>query len=483
MLMLTSLVVAVVLLFAGISFHLLQRHLEDLRVRESYERLSIAKDILAQRLEFYDDLLRSYADSMRIRDLISFGDQAGAVDWSREVRSALPQAIGAALFTAEGEVLGDPLAQRVGSSCIADLGNKIAGEHGHRTPLHTAVPSLAHFDLAAAVLDESGATVGLVFISFSTDELRKAVEQLATTDVAAALVDQTTGTVAAISTNWESLSDSAQRTIAVDRSDWLLHMRFNATTLMPALPTLGAAIVVGAGVVILLMLIFHSVLVRNYFDVVEDIRAVIRRIADGKSVDLGDVEARNRLFPVIAELSEDLARLGSHHENLHTESRTDALTGLSNRRVFDEGLAYLLKAREPAGVGFCVVLLDLDDFKRINDRYGHGCGDLVLKALASALRGGARGSDLVSRWGGDEFAVLLPKMTAGAVDGWIERLRRAFAVAQQETAALPEGAHSGVSLGYSLVSVDDPRGADEVLRDADESLYREKRRRKTSAVA
>jgi len=345
------------------------------------------------------------------------------------------------------------------------------------------VPSLAHFDLAAPVLDESGTTAGLVFVSFTTDELTKAVQRLANSNTAAALLDRASRAVAATSSNWDSLAGSPEQTIDVEGSDWLLSMRSEAETLVPALPALGATILLGASLVILVMLVFHRLLVRNYFDVVEDVRGVIRRIADGDKVDVRDVVERSRLFPVIDELREDIARLGSHHENLHLESRTDALTELANRRVFDDGLAHLLNAREATGAGFCVVLLDLDDFKTINDRFGHGCGDLVLKALASALNQVARGSDLASRWGGDEFAVLIPKMSEVHVAAWIERLRQAFAAAQGETSGLPDGVQCGVSLGYTAVSVDDVRDAQAVLRDADASLYREKRRRKVSVVA
>jgi len=483
MAVLTSLVVAVVLLFAGISFHLVQRHLEQLRVSEYHERLSIARDTLAQRLEFYDDLLQSYAGDIRVRDLISFGDHAGAVAWSSEVRSALPQAIGAALFSADGEVLGDPLAQRVGNSCMADLRDTIVGGTAHRTPVHAAVPSLAHFDLVARVLDDSGLTLGLVFVSFSVDELTKAVERLANSNSAAALLDRTSRAETAVSGNWEHLAGSTEQTIDVEGSDWLLSMRIEAETLTPALPALGASILLGAGLVILVMLVFHRLLVRNYFDVVEDVRGVIRRIADGDTVGVRDVVEHSRLFPVIDELREDLARLGSHHQSLHLESRTDALTELANRRVFDDVLAHLLNARAATGAGFCVVLLDLDDFKSINDRCGHGCGDLVLKALARALQRVVRGSDLASRWGGDEFAVLLPDMTEAHVAAWIERLRQEFAAVQCGAQGLPEGVQCGVSLGYSAVPGDDARDAQAVLREADASLYRDKRRRKVSAVA
>jgi diguanylate cyclase (GGDEF)-like protein len=93
-------------------------------------------------------------------------------------------------------------------------------------------------------------------------------------------------------------------------------------------------------------------------------------------------------------------------------SLTDALTGLANRRHFDQRLGEAVVAALRFGEPFSVVLFDLDDFKRINDGAGHGAGDQALRHVAAVLAADTREVDVVCRWGGEEFALLLPR-TAG----------------------------------------------------------------------
>jgi diguanylate cyclase (GGDEF)-like protein len=322
-----------------------------------------------------------------------------------------------------------------------------------------------------------------VFVSFSINELKNALENLATTRSAFALLDQDSHKLIATSSNWSNLSETVKHEIGVEGSDWLLQMRIQPESLGSALPALGAAIFAGAAMVILLMLAFHRVLTRNYFDTIEDVRGIIHRIQREGRLDMLDLAEHNRLFPVSRELSEDLARLSSYHQDLYIASRTDELTALANRREFDDALAQLVGTQQLCEAGFCIVLLDLDGFKHTNDRFGHRCGDLVLKALASSLEKNARKGDLVSRWGGDEFAALLPQMPSHQIDDWVERLRLSFEQAQRDMTDLPMSAYCGFSRGYCHVSPGDSRDAQALLHHADYLLYRDKQLRKTSAVA
>jgi diguanylate cyclase (GGDEF)-like protein len=111
------------------------------------------------------------------------------------------------------------------------------------------------------------------------------------------------------------------------------------------------------------------------------------------------------------------------YEMLETESATDPLTGLYNRRYLKEEIKKELSRSERSGLMFCILLLDIDHFKKINDNYGHITGDEVLKELSAILRNSVRLSDKVFRFGGEEFIVLLPETLA--VDSKIlgERIR------------------------------------------------------------
>jgi len=146
-------------------------------------------------------------------------------------------------------------------------------------------------------------------------------------------------------------------------------------------------------------------------------------------------------------------------------ARTDGLTGLANRRSFDEQLQDLLMRAQRRGAPLALVLFDLDHFKRVNDQYGHPVGDQLLKDFAHALTTSVREAHLVSRVGGEEFAVLLPGAT------WTDAERVALRVQERaHQSGLLTTASAGIS-GYPVDGV----STTELLRAADWALYAAKR--------
>ena len=113
---------------------------------------------------------------------------------------------------------------------------------------------------------------------------------------------------------------------------------------------------------------------------------------------------------------------------LERRATTDELTGLVNRREFERLAEEMLLAADRFENGICVMLIDLNGFKQINDTLGHQFGDLVLKAVAERLRAAVRDTDVVARWGGDEFVILLPGVEDGTgVRAAAERIGRSLA--------------------------------------------------------
>lgn len=108
------------------------------------------------------------------------------------------------------------------------------------------------------------------------------------------------------------------------------------------------------------------------------------------------------------------------------QAREDGLTGLGNRRAFDEALAREFARAQRSGEPLCLALLDVDHFKRVNDSYSHAAGDALLRALAGLMREHSRDMDLVARWGGEEFALLFPDTPLPAAIQACERLRSAI---------------------------------------------------------
>ncbi len=160
-------------------------------------------------------------------------------------------------------------------------------------------------------------------------------------------------------------------------------------------------------------------------------------------------------------------------ERTRLEATADALTGLLNRRAFDQALAEAKREADEASATFCVLFVDIDHFKQINDRFGHLIGDKVIRSVATLLSANVKGKDIVARIGGEEFAVLL-RETEGANAARVgEILRRTV-----ESARLKR-ADTGEPVGEITVSVGatDYRGnesIDDVMQRADNALYRSK---------
>jgi diguanylate cyclase (GGDEF)-like protein len=151
---------------------------------------------------------------------------------------------------------------------------------------------------------------------------------------------------------------------------------------------------------------------------------------------------------------------------LERRATTDELTGLVNRREFERVAEEMLLAADRFENGICVMLIDLNGFKQINDTLGHQFGDLVLKAVAERLRSAVRDTDVVGRWGGDEFVILLPGIVDGTgVRAAAERIGRSLA----ETPVVRDVSITG-SIGAALF----PRhGVElgELLSAADVAMY------------
>lgn len=127
--------------------------------------------------------------------------------------------------------------------------------------------------------------------------------------------------------------------------------------------------------------------------------------------------------PTFRRLGEERSKLDMHTKDLKIQANTDALTGLHNRRYFEQALEHYLREFNRSGALLGMLILDLDHFKSVNDNYGHDVGDLVLQEVALRLRSSTREHDIVARLGGEEFAILTPYTTREQLLGIAERFR------------------------------------------------------------
>lgn len=169
----------------------------------------------------------------------------------------------------------------------------------------------------------------------------------------------------------------------------------------------------------------------------------------------------------LTRAEDDLKRQAAELDMHRREAMTDALTELPNRRAFDDHLRAKLQAWRTHRTPFCVLMLDIDYFKKFNDTYGHATGDAALKGFGQALASSLRKNDIVCRFGGEEFALLLPHTTLDESVGPIEKVRQAISELRIAVAdkSLPITASGGVA------SIGVGETAEALVERADQALY------------
>jgi diguanylate cyclase (GGDEF)-like protein len=243
--------------------------------------------------------------------------------------------------------------------------------------------------------------------------------------------------------------------VAVPRHDFLfqIEQNFVATAVLGALAA-GAVVLIGLAVL------------GNVGLALRGFAAAARRVGEGQSSEPLDTTRQDELGDLARSFTEMQARL-----------LTDPLTGLSNREAVLRRIEERIVQQRRRGDTrpFVVMFADLNRFKLVNDRHGHDVGDAVLRELALRLRAGVRGNDMVARYAGDEFVMLLES---------VEQRRDAEAVRQHLQAALreplqalqgldSEGLLGGASFGVAVYP-EDGQDVEALLKRADEDMYRQK---------
>ena len=191
-------------------------------------------------------------------------------------------------------------------------------------------------------------------------------------------------------------------------------------------------------------------------------------------------EVNGRLQEAHAQVERASACLATLNESLSHEAKIDGLTRLLNRKAIDDCLAYENARALETDRAYGVILIDVDHFKRYNDRHGHAAGDTCLQRIAGGIREAVRAGDYVGRYGGEEVLALLPGADASACRSLAERVRRRVEALGLEHGDSPVGPTVTLSLGVA-------RGPaarwQDVVREADAALYRAKAQGRNAVAA
>jgi polar amino acid transport system substrate-binding protein len=179
-------------------------------------------------------------------------------------------------------------------------------------------------------------------------------------------------------------------------------------------------------------------------------------------------QANRKIRDMLNDLHNAQVQLEDQNRMFKRQSITDALTGIYNRLKLDEDLSYAIKRSERTKSEFSIILLDIDNFKLVNDQFGHLVGDELLKAFSSLLVSSIRKSDIVGRWGGEEFLIICPDTDLQGCKKLAEQLRKR--IAEHE---FPEKKVLNASLGVTAHQQDET--ADTMIARVDKALYRAKK--------
>lgn len=167
-----------------------------------------------------------------------------------------------------------------------------------------------------------------------------------------------------------------------------------------------------------------------------------------------------RLLKLVSEQTTELQML----------ARQDALTGLANRRAFDEALQHAFQRSQRTQTTLCLAIVDVDHFKRVNDTLSHAVGDEVLRRIAAVLKQQCRAVDLLARWGGEEFVILLPDTPLNEAEEVCQRLR--LKIEQLDLRDISPTLHMTISIG---LTTNHKLALPQILLSADKALYQAKR--------
>lgn len=428
---------------------------------------------LVQQLDYYRRVVDNSARDPKLIDLMRVGTSEAQQNWALSRQRLLPDLLGMALVDPRGEVLGDAEMLRVGPRCQESMQRAGALTAG-RPQLHREPAGAEHIELLSAVRDANGEIVGGVYLSVRLAQLQRVLKDSIHPGHAITLVDAEGRTIVS---QGEAERASREVRLPVGNTGWTLVAQAPVQWLTRSG---GRQVVAGLLTLAAVLLVLVAGMLRLRRAMLTDIVSTRDALAAlGRDEPVPRIVPRYIEFqPAAADINLIALHLQEQRARLAHLSLTDPLTGLPNRRAFETHFPQALGMAERQHP-VALVMLDIDRFKMINDRYGHGVGDQVLQALAHSLKDLTRRADLAARLAGDEFAVLLADIDASGLNPWYQRLCDRF---KSELNAFGLDIQTGLSAGQTWLGRPAGDTLNAALARADAALYQAKARGRAQLV-
>lgn len=429
--------------------------------------------LVTQRWDFYREMAGNLAKDPELQDLLTVGSDEDNQQWALSRQRLLPSILGLALVSSQGYVYGDASLLRVGPSCQRDL-YRLESHKKSQVLVHRDGPGLEHGDLVAEVRGPGGDVLGRVFVSVRLIELQRLIGRVAEPGHIVTLLDADGAVV--VSSGVDQASDMLEVRLPLPSMGWTLLVQSSERNFSEGGEHILAGMLTLVGVVILLVV----AVLRLRRPLMQDIHATLDALASlTRNESAPVIKTRYAEFSTATEAINRIAQqLHDQREQLAMLSLTDSLTGVPNRRAFEIQFPHMLGLADRGHV-IALVLLDVDHFKRINDRLGHAAGDQALIALARTLKALSRSADMTSRLAGDEFTVLLSGLDERGVMAWYQRLADRF---RSELRAAGLDVDGTISAGHTWLQSMAGDSIGKALARADNALYQAKERGRAQLV-
>ena len=429
--------------------------------------------MIAEHLKSYNTLVEYLAQRPQTRHLLHQKKPEITHSWLKSVSNAHPILLNIALFLPNGILLNTAGNLNLSKHAKAYAQTFLEDQASIGPPVYEINRQNGYLLIARRVVSLDGDALGIILLSLSTEEIINNVHNLKSLRGFAEgvrLYDGARHNIAGWGVNKAFPFKLIKHEESVPNSDWSLQIYKLTPNFYSVYQLLLLSILAGALLTTVIIVVSKRILTKDFLYDFEVVKKMVAHIAEARPVDEMSINPRlASTADIIADILPDAEKIQHNHSRLTALSCTDELTQLPNRRAFktmlEQGFQQVSKDKS-----ICLLLLDLDGFKQLNDQAGHPVGDTLLQLLADVLQRHIYRGDSCARIGGDEFTALLSDVTETQVAQRLQQINAYFYQAQENNQDFKGCPRCTISFGFSFIRLEKDN-MELLLKRADYALY------------